>query len=37
MEQIPLSRNPATIDWLPAPIYDQETVMDFLLNPIRSG
>jgi len=37
MERIPVRSNPATNDWLPAPVDDQEMVMAASLKPVRSG
>lgn len=37
MERIPVRCNPATNDWVPAPVDDQETVMAASSKPVRSG
>lgn len=37
MERIPVRSNPATNDWVPSPVDDQETVLAVSSKPIRSG
>jgi hypothetical protein len=37
MERIPVRCNPATNDWIPAPVDDQETMVAVSSKPIRSG